>query len=557
MICASCQAEQPHSNRFCGQCGAPLAAVAATPPAPERPQSGERRQMTVMFYDLVGSTSLAAHCDPEDFGEAMDRVHAAVGRAVRDLGGYVGSRVGDGAVVYFGYPRAQEDAAERAALSGLRAADAVGRIILPNGQPAKIRVGIATGQGVVAPLTGGESGNEVVGTVANHAARLQSSAAPGTVVVSDHTRRLLRSLFEVEDLGRVEAKGFDQPMRAWRVVSQARAERGDLLSAKPAAIFVGRDRELALLNAAMAAAEAGEPRVVLVSGEAGLGKSHLIAAFAAVCQARGVLRVSLTCSARTQDTPLRPFVRQLRRANNLGNDTAGQRLTNLAPGTSADDAVLLARLVGAEAEDTKAMASLPGPQRLELTLEALTRQLAMASEVSPILVVFEDAHWADPTSLTLLERAVRTRPFQKALLVVTARPEFKPEWGDAPDVDHLMLRPLDAAQAATLIGALPGAERLSPSVRRAILERADGVPLFLEELGRAMAELAAEPEQRLAGEHQLPVTLQDSLLARLDRLGPVKHVAQVAAVIGRRFPRSLLPALAERSAEEIDAGSAG
>ena len=231
MDCPRCQTRAAPSSKFCGECGFNLQSLAAGPAASgdgvvvplRKRRAAERRQLTVMFYDLVGSTALAARCDPEDYSEAVDAFHAAVEAAVESFGGFVGSRVGDGAVVYFGYPHALEDAAERAVLAGLRAVEATVEMILPDDTAARIRIGIATGQGVVSDLADGESGNEVVGTVANLAARrVQAAAAPGQVVIAQSTRRLVGELFELHDLGTVEAKGFDAPVAAWRVLARRR-----------------------------------------------------------------------------------------------------------------------------------------------------------------------------------------------------------------------------------------------------------------------------------------------------------------------------------------------
>ncbi len=519
--------------------------MAPAPAAPRR--SGERRQLTILFYDLVGSTALATRSDPEDYSEAMERFHHQIGAAMRGFGGYVGARVGDGAVVYFGYPHAQEDAAERAVLAGLRALEVSAEITLPGGEPARIRVGVATGQGVINSGDDDTAGNEVVGSVANLAARLQAAAQPGSLVVSDATRRLVAADFRLEDLGGVQAKGFSAPVHAWRVIGPSDHDRFDVRDGARETPMVGRIRELERLDVALTAVEAGEGRVVLLTGEAGLGKSRLAADFARMAERRGALRIGLHGSAHSQEAPLRPFIRHLQRAAGIDDHTGGAvaSLTGLAPGTEADDVALLSRLLGLPVAESPALAALTSARRLERTIEALIRQLELFSQERVVLVLFEDAHWADPTSLTLLERAVRGGRFGRALILITARPEFQPPWRDAPNVEEIVLAPMAAEDGAALILRIAGAHGLAPSLRRAILDRADGVPLFIEELTRSTLEVARDAGGDLAEDYDLPMTLQDSLLARLDRLGPAKEIAQVAAVIGRRFPRRLVDALSD------------
>ncbi|HVU31452.1 MAG TPA: adenylate/guanylate cyclase domain-containing protein, partial [Sphingomicrobium sp.] len=491
-------------------------------------RAGERRQMTIMFYDLVGSTALASNCDPEDFGEAVARFHDAVSGAVRSLGGYVGSRVGDGAVVYFGYPEAQEDAAERAVLAGLRAVTATRRLLLPDGETARIRVGIATGEGIINRSESGE-GNEVVGNVANLAARLQSFAPPQSVIVSDGTRRVLGGSFELVDIGEIDVKGFAAPVQAWRVADQPQRDPVELK--QQSAPLVGRSAERAAMGAALDRALSGESSVLLVIGDAGVGKSHLSTAFVMDDHAVSVIRLVFSCAAHSRDTPFHPFMPQLSRA--------ASGASAWASGTDSDDAAMLARIAGFESRN-EALQGLTAAQRLERTIDALVRQFELFSRQQPLIILFEDAHWADPTSLTVLERAIRDGTFGQALLIVTARGEFDPAWAQLPNVQTIRLRPLESSDADNLVLSVPGADSLPPSIRRAILRRADGIPLFLEELTRSTVERASDGAGISVDEFDLPMSLQDSLLARLDRLGPAKRIAQVASVIGRRFTSEVL-----------------
>lgn len=565
MICGSCNAEQPDGNRFCGQCGAALAApVKGSEKAPEKAEepvaaarsrrAGERRQMTILFYDLVGSTALATRCDPEDFNEAMEAFHGRVGAAIRSLGGHVGARVGDGAVVYFGYPDAQEDAAERAVLAGLRAVEVGGEVVLPDGEKALVRIGIATGQGVVNWLEDVGAGNEVVGSVGNLAARLQAAAAPGSVVISDATRRLLREGFELADLGGVHAKGFDAPVQAWRVVGRLERDQSDATGEAP---LIGRGAEIDRISAAFDEALTGRGRVVLLTGDAGLGKSRIISEIARRAGEEGALRIQVHCSAQMQEAPFGPFIQQMQRANRLGGEAQGAASANpadlrgLAPETDRDDAALLASLLGVPVAQSPAIQALTPAQRRDRRIEALITQLELFSRVTPVLLIIRDAQWADATSRAVLDRAVHAGRLDRTLILVTARPGFQPSWLAETHVEEIVLPPLGPAEAEALIYLIAGSHALAPSVRRAILDRADGVPLFLAEITRSALEMLARAGGGPTTEFELPMTLQDSLLARLDHLGPVKAVAQLAAAIGRRFTRGLLESLSEADGEPL------
>ena len=540
MICGQCQAGQPDGNRFCGQCGAPLAAAAPVQPAR---RSGERRQMTILFYDLVGSTALATRCDPEDFNDAVETFHREVGAAIRAVGGYVGARVGDGAVVYFGYPEAQEDAADRAVLAGLRAVEVGSAVILPDGENAQVRIGVATGEGVVNRLENEAAGNEVVGSVGNLAARLQSAAAPGSVVISDATRRLLREDFDLVDLGGVHAKGFAQPVQAWRVAGRVDREMSQSWQEAGDTPLIGRAAEIERLTAALDAAVDGAGRVVLLTGEAGLGKTRIVTEVARLAEARLFRRIGLYCSAQTQEAPFWPFIQRARRVLRSRGPAAVR--AEMAPGVDPDDLALLAGLFGLPLPETPAVEAMNAAQKRDRRIEALIRQVRLFAGEHPMLVVFEDAQWADATSLTVMERAVRDPDRGRALILVTARPEFRPPWLSGPGVEEIVLTSLGAADSAALVAVFDPASSLAPSVRRAIVERADGVPLFLEEITRTALEMAAEAGDGGGAELRLPMTLQDTLLARLDRLGPAKDLAQIAAVIGRRFSASALESLGD------------
>ena len=573
MQCPRCQTRAADGSKFCAECGFSLrarcpgcgaviepgaaacgacgpASVAAAALAQVR-KVAERRQMTVMFYDMVGSTSLADRCDPEDFSDAIDRFHAAARTAVEEYGGFVGSRSGDGAIVYFGYPVAHEDAAERAVRAGLSLAEVVGAIELPGEVPARVRIGIATGQGVVTDAAEGQSGNEVVGSVAHLAARLQASAQPGRVVVAQSTRRLIGELFRLEDMGCLEVRGFDEPVQAWCVLGAASADRFAALRAARSAPLIGRNAELERLHAAWRATHAGSARTVVLVGEPGVGKSRIAADFLAAIETPGLFRAKLFFAPHSQNTPLKASIEHLRR---LRPPPGGRFIDALPPGTTEDEALLLARLAGIPAGSSPAIERMSSAQILDRTIDALIRQSALAAADRPAYILIEDVHWADPTSLTMIERGIRERSFGPALMILTARPEFQPSWLREAGVETIALAPLDAAGGASLIEHIAGAA-LSPGMRAAILQRGDGVPLFLEELTRAVVEARrdAANDETMTAETDLPTTLQDSLLARLDRLGGAKLVAQAGAVIGRDFTRALVASVLDQPTDALGA----
>jgi class 3 adenylate cyclase len=499
--------------------------------------AAERRQLTVMICDLVGSTELATRLDPEDLREVIAAYHRAVADVVRSFDGFVAKYMGDGVLVYFGYPRAHEDDAERAVRAGLGVIDAVGRL---DAKSVKLqgRVGIATGLVVVGDLIGEGSAQEqsVVGEVPNLAARLQALAGPDATVIAATTRRLVGDLFEYRDLS--------------AVASRFEALRGSTLTP-----LVGRDEEIDLLLRLWAPAKAGDGQVVLVSGEPGIGKSRIVAELAEHLQSELHFRLRYFCSPYYQDSALFPFIDQLGRAAGFASDDAAAArlekleslLTRAAP--PDDDVALLADLLSLPASERHPLPSLSPQRKKERTLEALIRQLEGLARNQPVLMVFEDAHWIDPTSRELLDLTVdrvRTLP---VLLIVTFRPEFQPPWTGQPQVTVLALNRLDRHDRTALIAEITGGGALPVEVVDQIAERTDGIPLFVEELTKSVLESGAS----LVG---IPSTLHDSLMARLDRLSSVRRVAQTGAAIGREFSYQLLRAVSRVPENELQAALA-
>jgi class 3 adenylate cyclase/predicted ATPase len=528
--------------------------------------TAERRQLTVMFCDLVGSTALSARLDPEDMREIVGAYHRSCAEQITKAGGFVAKYMGDGVLAYFGYPQAHEHDAERAVFAGLALAEAVPMLKTAAGTSLQVRVGIATGLVVVGDLIGSGDAQErgVVGDTPNLAARLQALAEPNLVVIADSTRRLLGNLFELGDLGPQDLKGIAGPTRAWAALRASSVEsRFDALHMTNLTALVGREEEFEALLRRWSRAKSGEGQVVLISGEAGIGKSRLTAALLERLAAEPHTRLRYFCSPQHTDSVLHPIIGQMERAAGLAyNDRPQVKLDKLdaalaQTSTSPRDAALFSEMLSLPNDGRHRAQELSPEQRRQRTLEALLTQLAALACQQPVLMIFEDAHWADPTSLEVLGRIVDRIKTLPALMIVTFRPEFNAPWVGQSHVMSLTLNRLGEREAAGIIAGLIGNKNLPANVMAEIVERTDGIPLFVEEMTKAVLEaesegaarrtVAAVPSSALA----VPASLHASLMARLDRLGPAKEVAQIGSAIGREFSHALMASVARKSESEL------
>jgi class 3 adenylate cyclase/tetratricopeptide (TPR) repeat protein len=541
---------------------------APTRPAPASPAEGaERRQLTVMFCDLVGSTALSARLDPEDLREVLGAYHTAVAAEVERLGGFVAKYMGDGVLIYFGYPQAHEDDAERALHTGLALIDRISPLHT-QGATLAVRIGIATGLVVVGDLIGSGDSQErgVVGETPNLAARLQAMAEPNTVVIGEATRRLVGELFEYRDLGYVELKGLTDRVAVSQVLRPSAVEsRFEALRTAQLSPLVGREEEIELLLRGWRRVKESDGQLVVISGEAGIGKSRLAAALQERLQYEPHTRLSYSCSPYYRDSALFPFITQLERAAGFAReDSVATRLGKLehvveqADLSPSDTVALLADLLGLSAEERYPPLPEDPKQRREQTLVALVGQIEGLARRRPILLFFEDAHWADSTSLELLGRIVQRISDLPVLLVLTCRPEYAPPWVGQPHVTVLALNRLGGRETVALVDAVARGKSLPAEILDRIVERTDGIPLFVEELTKSLIEgglLREEAEGYILSGPlpplAIPSSLQASLMARLDRLAPVKEVAQIGAAIGREFSYELLARVAHRTDEQL------
>jgi class 3 adenylate cyclase/tetratricopeptide (TPR) repeat protein len=528
----------------------------------DRPDGAERRRLSVMFCDISGSTALSTRLDPEDLSAVVRAFQGCVRSTIARFGGFIARYVGDGVLIYFGWPAAHETDAERALRAALAVIAAVGQTPM-NGERLSIRIGIATGLVVVgAPIGEGDARQQTaIGETPNLAARLQALAAPDNLVIDDGTRSQVGSLFDLEDLGPQKLAGFPTPQRVWRVISESGSlSRFEALRSH-ATPLIGRDEELELLRRRWQRATAGEGSFVSISGEPGIGKSRLSAALLDQLPRKTYTRLRYFCSPHHTDSALYPFARQLEWAARFERgDSPAVRLNKLEAllartGSLLEDIGLIADLLSLPHSGRYPTLDLTPQRRRRRVLDALAGQLDALAAECPVLVIFEDAHWTDPTSLEGLEHLLARVRRLPVLALVTSRPEFTPHWAGHPQVTSLTLSRLGHKESAALVRHVAGNANLPKALLEEIIERAEGMPLFAEELTKATLEVghAEASAHRAAAPNTgiVPPTLYTSLMARLDRLHPGKELAQIGAAIGREFSHELIGIIAARTEPEL------
>lgn len=523
--------------------------------------AAERRQLTVMFCDLVGSTSLAEQLDPEDLRDVIRSYQDACAGVVSRFEGYVAKFIGDGLLIYFGYPKAHEDDAERAIRSALGLVSAVGRLEGRTGQQLQLRVGIATGLVVVGDIVGEEAAQErtVIGETPNLAARLQGLAGPNDIVISAATRDLAGRQFEYEDLGPQVLKGISKPVQSWRVVRERPVEtRFQVSHSDRLGALLGREQEAELLLERWQRAAKGEGQLVILSGHAGIGKSRIAEALREKVRDEDRWSIHYQCSPHHMNSPLYPAIQQLQFAAGIERDEPNEiklnKLANLLRGTeSIDQLPLVAVLLSVDASSQCQMPSLAPLEQKQQTLRALVGLFEGLAAQRPVLFVLEDAHWIDPTTHELVDVLADRIKDIRAMMLVTHRPEFSAPWSIHSHCTMLALSRLGRTSCTDLIDNIAGGQALPVEVLDQILAKSDGIPLFLEEITKYVLESGLLVERNgsyvLSGPLPplaIPSTLQDSLMARLDRLEGAKEIAQVGAAIGREFSYRLIEGVSSR-----------
>jgi class 3 adenylate cyclase/tetratricopeptide (TPR) repeat protein len=521
--------------------------------SPEKLEPGERRQITVMFCDLVGSTEMSERLDLDDLQSLIHAYYSSCCNIIEDAGGFIARLVGDGILAYFGYPSAREDAAECATRASLKILEALGSARLSGTSHVNVRIGLATGMSVISDMVGSgfAERHAATGLAPNLASRIQEVATAGSVVVADDTRRLAGGLFIYADMGLHHLQGLEKPVHLWRVLGESPSSvRFDAYRTE---IFecVGRDAELDTVLESWKLARLGQCRIVTVSGEAGIGKSRLLRTASERLARSSGLSVLLQCSPNQTTTPLHPLIAWIRREADIGasngSEDRGHIAAWLGGGATPLELALIADVLGVPVSGAEALPPMPPDRKRNLTREVLLRHFERHCESAAVLFMLEDAHWMDGATedfLRSLFLRMRDRPF---MALITTRPPEKRNWRDAAAVTEIHLEPLKDNDAEKLIHNVCHGKSLPPAVVSLILAKTDGIPLFIEELTASVLEsgLLHDDSRSLAMDGPLPSldipsTLRDSLMARLDRLNGAKDVARVASALGREFSFSLL-----------------
>jgi len=549
----------PAGMKFCGNCGAAL-------PQESSDSSAERRQLTVVFVDLVGSTALSESLDPEELRDLYTNYQSECARIIRRYDGHVAQYLGDGILAYFGYPIAREDNAARAVHSGLEILEAMSKVDV-NGQRPHVRVGIHTGLVVVGDVGSGEKREQLaLGETPNIAARIQGEAQPDTVFVSEPTRRLISGHFKVEDLGERALKGITKPMRVFRVIrANDSTTRFAAVSAGGMAPFVGREHELESVRSRWQQSKNGAGQTLILRAEAGMGKSRLAGAAKEFAATGPHELFEAQCSPYHAGSALYPIVDML--ARRLLFESAGSPEAKLAALdaflagrriNTAEAMPLVAPLFGLQTEGRYAPSDLPAERHRKRTLDMLADLLLRSGSADPVLVLIEDLHWADPSTMELLGLVISRQAMSRAMVVCTTRPEGVVARSSAPNVTEIVLQALARQDTQALIAGVVGRKPLPQALTREIVDRTAGVPLFVEAVVRTIVESGVlrelEDRYELIGPMPaglIPATVHDSLMARIDRLRADKSVAQLASTIGREFTFELLQHVSGRDEESL------
>src|SRR5215831_18113263 len=609
-VCPGCGRQVRPAAKFCGECGTPLAGASSdqglesrvqSPQSPDarhqtldpRPNEAERRQLTVMFCDLVGSTPLAEKLDPEDLRAVILAYQQACAEQIRRFEGYLARYVGDGLLVYFGYPQAHEDDAQRAVRTGLEIVAAMQKMVPsplagegqgegaevspvtalpphpslpPQGGKEKslqVRIGIHTGLVVAGDMGGGGYRDPlaIVGETPNIAARLQGLAEPDTVVISEATARLVQGLFECHERGPQALKGVSTPVPVYRVLRESQAQnRFEVAVRTGLTPLVGREHEVGLLQERWERAKQGAGQVVLLGGEAGIGKSRLVQELKEQVTAEGATRIEFRCSPYHQNSAFYPIIEHLQRLLQFVPHEAPQarvaKLTQVLARyrfLQVDTLPLLVALLSLPQPDGAPPVTLSPQKQKQKTQEALVAWIVEEAEKAPVYCAWEDLHWADPSTLELLTLVLDQVPTARLLTLLTFRPDFTPPWHPRSHITQLTLSRLGRSQVEVMVEQVTGGKALPQDVLQQIVRKTDGIPLFVEELTKMVLEsgLLREENDRYVGAHggapipplAIPATLHASLLARLDRLSTVREIAQLGATIGREFSYELLQAV--------------
>jgi class 3 adenylate cyclase/predicted ATPase len=584
-LCPSCGQQMPPTAKFCPECGAPLKApgkpgpakrrkgvnaVRQTPRAGTRPttakphavaREAERRQLTVMFCDLVGSTALSAQLDPEDYRAVVQQYQQASAAVVDRFEGHLAQYLGDGLLVYFGYPTAHEDDARRAVRTGLEIVEAIRR--QARQQPLQVRIGIHTGLVVVGEIGAGSRTEQLaLGETPNVAARIQGLAEPNTVIVSAATHRLIEGQFECQPFGSHVIKGLETPLALYHVQSE-RQDISPLAGRTTLTPLVGREQEVGLLLDRWEQAKEGRGQVVLLSGEPGIGKSRLAYTLREHVASEGSLLFEACCSPYHQHSALYPLIEVLQRTLLFTRQDSDRkkvekleralRLYNLQ-----ESLPLFTGLLSLPTPPQYPPLTLTPQKQKERTLQAQLQLLIAQAERQATVSVWEDLHWADPSSLEFLTLLIEQIPTTKLLLLLTFRPEFMPPWKSRSHISQLVLNRLGKRQVEVMIQTVAADKGLSAEIVEQVRIKTDGVPLFVEELTKNVLE-SVEALGSLGSPHRtalplaIPATLQEALLARLDRLAEARQVAQLGATLGREFSYELIQAVAPLSETELHA----